>query len=44
MSYNPLPVFCTIQPSWIEGLGVFAIKEIRNEELTLKYTIYNPEL
>ena len=96
MSYNPLPIFCTIRPSWIEGLGVFAIKEIRsdvelgvshiefenelyrtplggfinhsekhncvrikkgnkwfvktikdifpNEELTLKYTIYNPEL
>ena len=31
MNYNPLPISCTIRPSWIEGLGVFAIKEIRND-------------
>tara|TARA_R110000796_G_scaffold235317_1_gene354303 strand:+ start:660 stop:944 length:285 start_codon:yes stop_codon:yes gene_type:complete len=31
MSYNPLPIGCTIRPSWIEGLGVFAIKEIRSD-------------
>ena len=31
MSYNPLPIGCTIRPSWIEGLGVFAIKEIKSD-------------
>ena len=31
MNYNPLPICCTIRPSWIEGLGVFAVKEIRQD-------------
>ena len=29
MTYQPLPYQCTIRPSWIEGLGLFAVKEIR---------------
>ena len=31
MSYNPLPIYCTIRPSWIEGLGIFATREIRKD-------------
>ena len=46
MNYRPLPDNLTIKPSHIEGLGVFAtetIKDInKNEELTLSYTMYNP--
>ena len=45
MSYNPLPIFCTIRPSWIEGLGVFAIKEIRNDvELGVSHIEFENEL
>ena len=31
MSYNPLPIFCTIKPSFINGLGLFATREIRKD-------------
>jgi len=31
MTYQPLPYQCTIRPSWIEGLGLFAVKEIRED-------------
>jgi len=31
MSYHPLPYQCTIRPSWIEGLGLFAVREIRKD-------------
>ena len=31
MSYNPLPIFCTIKPSFIHGLGLFATREIRKD-------------
>ena len=30
MSYNPLPIFCTIKPSFINGLGLFATREQSN--------------
>ena len=45
MSYNPLPIFCTIRPSWIEGLGVFAVKEIRQDtELGVSHIEFENEL
>ena len=45
MSYNPLPIYCTIRPSWIEGLGVFAIKEIRQDtELGVSHIEFENEL
>ena len=31
MEYNPLPIFCTIKPSFIHGLGLFATREIRKD-------------
>jgi SET domain-containing protein len=31
MNYNPLPIFCTIKPSSINGLGLFATKEIKKD-------------
>ena len=31
MTYNPLPIFCTIKPSFIHGLGLFATREIRKD-------------
>ena len=30
-SFEPLPLQCTIRPSWIHGLGLFATKEIRKD-------------
>ena len=45
MNYNPLPIYCTIRPSWIEGLGVFAIKEIRQDtELGVSHIEFENEL
>jgi SET domain-containing protein len=45
MNYNPLPTCCTIRPSWIEGLGVFAIKEIRQDtELGVSHIEFENEL
>ena len=45
MNYNPLPISCTIRPSWIEGLGVFAIKEIRNDtDLGVSHIEFENEL
>ena len=38
MEYNPLPIFCTIKPSFIHGLGLFATKEIKKDtELGLSH-------
>jgi len=31
MAYNPLPIFCTIKPSFIDGLGLFATREIKKD-------------
>ena len=31
MNYNPLPIFCTIKSSSINGLGLFATKEIKKD-------------
>ena len=31
MNYNPLPIFCTIKVSSINGLGLFATKEIKKD-------------
>ena len=31
MAYNPLPIFCTIKPRFIDGLGLFATREIRKD-------------
>ena len=31
MNYNPLPIFCTIKASYINGLGLFATKEIKKD-------------
>ena len=31
MNYNPLPIFCTIKASSINGLGLFATKEIKKD-------------
>tara|TARA_R110002073_G_scaffold143050_1_gene294999 strand:+ start:142 stop:426 length:285 start_codon:yes stop_codon:yes gene_type:complete len=45
MNYNPLPIYCTIRPSWIEGLGVFAVKEIRQDtELGVSHIEFENEL
>ena len=45
MTYQPLPHQCTIRPSWIEGLGVFAIKEIRQDtELGVSHIEFENEL
>ena len=45
MNYNPLPICCTIRPSWIEGLGVFAVKEIRQDtELGVSHIEFENEL
>ena len=45
MNYNPLPTCCTIRPSWIEGLGVFAVKEIRQDtELGVSHIEFENEL
>ena len=45
MNYNPLPFQCTIRPSWIEGLGVFAVKEIRQDtELGVSHIEFENEL
>ena len=45
MNYNPLPFQCTIRPSWIEGLGVFAAKEIRQDtELGVSHIEFENEL
>ena len=45
MSYKPLPPFVTIRPSWIEGLGVFAIKEIKQDtELGVSHIEFENEL
>ena len=30
-SFEPLPFQCTIRPSWIHGLGLFATKEIKKD-------------
>lgn len=30
-SFEPLPIYCTIRPSWIHGLGLFATKEIKKD-------------
>ena len=38
MNYNPLPTFCTIKASSINGLGLFATKEIKkNTELGISH-------
>jgi len=38
VEYNPLPIFCTIKPSFIHGLGLFATKEIKKDtELGLSH-------
>ena len=38
MEYNPLPIFCTIKPSFIHGLGLFATREIKKDtELGLSH-------
>ena len=38
MNYNPLPIFCTIKASPINGLGLFATKEIKkNTELGISH-------
>ena len=45
MNYNPLPICCTIRPSWIEGLGVFAVKEIKQDtELGVSHIEFENEL
>ena len=45
MNYNPLPICCAIRPSWIEGLGVFAVKEIRQDtELGVSHIEFENEL
>ncbi len=45
MNYNPLPTCCTIRPSWIEGLGVFAVKEIKKDtELGVSHIEFENEL
>ena len=31
MAYNPLPFVCTVKPSFIHGLGLFATREIRKD-------------
>tara|TARA_R100001163_G_C4996000_1_gene146858 strand:- start:337 stop:627 length:291 start_codon:yes stop_codon:yes gene_type:complete len=31
MNYNPLPIFCTIKASSINGLGLFATKKIKKD-------------
>jgi len=31
VAYNPLPIFCTIKPSFIDGLGLFATREIKKD-------------
>ena len=31
MNYNPLPIFCAIKASSINGLGLFATKEIKKD-------------
>ena len=31
MAYQPLPIFCTIKPSFIHGLGLFATREIKKD-------------
>ena len=38
MEDNPLPIFCTIKPSFIHGLGLFATREIKKDtELGLSH-------
>jgi hypothetical protein len=37
MAYNPLPIFCTIKPSFIDGLGLFATREIKKVEVNNKW-------
>ena len=38
MEYNPLPIFGTIKPSFIHGLGLFATREIKKDtELGLSH-------
>tara|TARA_A100000172_G_C3032500_1_gene107249 strand:+ start:1109 stop:1396 length:288 start_codon:yes stop_codon:yes gene_type:complete len=38
VEYNPLPIFCTIKPSFIHGLGLFATREIKKDtELGLSH-------
>ena len=38
MEYNPLPIFCTIKPSFIHGLGLFATRKIKKDtELGLSH-------
>ena len=31
MNYQPLPICCTIKPSFVHGLGLFATREIRKD-------------
>jgi|TARA_Y100000389_G_scaffold37566_1_gene31913 SET domain-containing protein len=38
MSYKPLSIFCTIKPSFIEGLGIFSTREIKkNTDLGISH-------
>ena len=44
-SFEPLPIYCTIRPSWIHGLGLFATREIRKDTelgICLLYTSPSP--
>ncbi len=38
MNYRPLPEHMTIQPSKIEGLGLFTLKNIKDTETSLGVT------
>jgi hypothetical protein len=38
LTYRPLPNYLTIQPSKIEGLGLFTIKDISNLESSIGIT------
>ena len=46
MAYQPLPIFCTIKPSFIHGLGLFATREIKKDtelgisHITVDDTLY----
>ena len=46
MAYQPLPIFCTIKPSFIHGLGLFVTREIKKDtelgisHITVDDTLY----
>ena len=50
MAYQPLPIFCTIKPSFIHGLGLFAKREIKKDtelgisHITVDDTLYRTPL